>query len=127
MKKLILIIWLTILASPAFATPHAEITGSEQIATEFVEQLVQGEYRIAHRAFDPAMAATMPTKTLRKSWIKLQDKTGDFKSQTDTEVENNPHYDVVNVHCVFEHLNVNVKIIVENNKIAGLYFVRAAT
>lgn len=127
MKKLILIIWITILASPAFATPHSELTDSEKIATEFVEQLVQGEYRNAHSAFDSAMAATMPTKTLRKSWIKLQAKTGDFKAQSDTDIENNPHYDVVNVHCIFEHLNVDVKVIVENNKIAGLYFVRAAT
>ncbi len=126
MKKLILIIWLTILASPAFATPHVELTDSKKIATEFVEQLVQGEYRIAHSAFDPAMATTMPTKTLRKSWIRLQAKTGEFKTQAEAEVENNPHYDVVNVHCIFEHLNVDVKIIVENNKIAGLYFVRAA-
>ncbi len=127
MKKLILIIWLTILASPAFASSHLELTESEKIATEFVGQLAQGEYRIAHNAFDPAMAVTMPTKTLRNSWIKLQTKTGDFKTQSKTEVEENPHYDVVNVRCVFEHLDVDVKVIVENNKIAGLYFVRAVS
>jgi len=127
MKKLILIVWLTLCASPAFATQHVELTDSEKIATEFVEQLVQGEYRIAHSAFDPAMAATMPTKNLRRSWIKLQSKTGHFKSQSETEIEQNPHYDVVNVRCVFEHLDVDVKVIVENNKIAGLYFVRAAS
>ena len=125
MKKLILIVWLIIFASPAFATTHVELSDSEKIATEFVEQLVQGEYRIAHSAFDPAMAATMPTKTLRKSWIKLQTKTGDFKTQSKTKVEQNPHYDVVNVRCAFERLDVDVKVVVENNKIAGLYFVRA--
>jgi len=46
MKKLILIVWLTLCASPAFATQHVELTDSEKIATEFVEQLVQGEYQL---------------------------------------------------------------------------------
>lgn len=127
MKKLPLIICLLLFTSPLFATPHSELSESEKIATTFVEQLAQGEFKMARSAFDPAMAATMPTSTLRKSWIKLQAKTGDFIDQTDTSIESNPHYDIVDVNCTFEHLNIEVKLIIEDQKIAGLYFVRATT
>lgn len=126
MKKILLTLALVISTSPLLANTHKDLTDSETIATRFVEQLVQGEFNQAHETFDQAMAMTMPKSTLRRSWIKLQHKTGDFKVQIDTDVESNPHYDVVDVRCEFERLDVDVRVIVDGEKIAGLYFVRAS-
>ncbi|MFH1302177.1 MAG: alpha/beta fold hydrolase [Planctomycetota bacterium] len=120
---LILFIIIALVCQSAFADEPANKV-RDDLATAFVNQLVQGEFEKAVKPFDAMMAKALPAEKLKVIWNGLVSQYGSFQEITETRTEALKQYQIVFVTCQFEHGKLDAKLVfTAENAIAGLFIV----
>lgn len=98
---------------------------SKQLAYELIDRLSEEDFEAARQNFDEAMLKTYKINNLRRSWIKLKRRVGDFEQKNETRITTTDRYEVVHVNCEFVDDSVEIKVVVDDEKVAGLYFLKS--
>ncbi|HJN11096.1 MAG TPA: alpha/beta fold hydrolase [Pirellulaceae bacterium] len=109
-----------VLAEPPTATPD----DLGVAASQFIDQLVGGEFEKGAEHFDEAMTKAMSPTRLKQTWIGLLLTCGALESRGTTYRAKIAAYDVVYVPCQFKLKSLEIKVVFDQEKaIAGLFFV----
>lgn len=96
-------------------------------AREFVKQVSGGDLQNAILSLNDQMQAAMPGDGLTQVWQSVEAQAGPYQKDTGqvrTAVEQS--FDCVYLESKFEKSAIFVKVVFENDKIAGLQFVPQA-
>ncbi|MCH9023089.1 MAG: DUF3887 domain-containing protein [Planctomycetes bacterium] len=122
---LVTLMIVTTCLCPLFAEPPKENADKlAAAANQFVDYLVEGDFKMATRNFDATMTKALSPTKLKLSWKGLLLMHGALKSRGEIYREKTPDYDIFYVPCQFKQKALDVKIVFDKeNKIAGLFFV----
>jgi dienelactone hydrolase len=96
------------------------------MASDFIQKLVDHEFMSAVGDFDSTMTAQLPPQRLQEVWSTVLNQYGAFQKQVDSHVEISPFYTRINNICQFERGSLNIRIVFDKEKrIAGLFFIPA--
>ena len=96
------------------------------IAKDVATNLTRGDFDAVEATFDDTMKTMLPAAELAKTWAKVEDQAGAFKSMGDTQTALEAGYEVVYVTCVFENGSIKVKVVFDDaNRVAGLFIKNA--
>ena len=127
MKLLHILSMLLILTLSSPLLPQQEIDRDSyhiNLAKEFVETLVTGDFIRSVARFDSTMKRLMPAEKTEEIWNGLLSKLGTFHEQIAVRQEKYKQYKIVYVTCQFKHSQFDVKVVFNpQNQIAGLFFV----
>lgn len=104
--------------------PEAEGANTSRVANEFVDLMAASEYNIAFEKFDTAMKKRLPPRYLRKTWLSLVRKAGDYHDKEDDWVSTADVYQVAHVPVKFGDTQVVIRVVVNGDEVTGLYFDR---
>ena len=132
MKKFVLIISLFIILMGSFIiicnAQQDNSKSCEDLAKEFVDLLVKGDFAIAESYFDTTVKGSFPEDKLKDSWKLLIEQSGSFEKQTAIRREQVSGCDIVYVTCEFEKKPVDIQVAFNTVKeISGLHFFPART
>jgi dienelactone hydrolase len=112
-------------ASTAAATVDPELS---RLATEFIDQLVAGDFAAAAASFDATMAEALPAADLASTWQQLGGQVGAYEQEISRRQESTGGYDAVIVTAQFERSPLDIRIVFDSERrIAGLFFQPAST
>jgi hypothetical protein len=118
-----LVIFVFLLAS---CGQSGESDVSEELyekATEFVSQLVDGDYSNAFASFDDDMKAALPESELQVTWELVLTQVGDYKGEVSKRTDQVDGYDRVLVKSEFEAATIDIIVVFNSDKeISGLFF-----
>lgn len=94
-----------------------------ELAEEFFQYLVNGNYDECTNYFSKEMKRALPARRLEQAWNDLQNQLGQFVRKTEMREDKIDGYDVVFVTTEFENDLINVRIVFdEDRRVAGLWF-----
>lgn len=115
-----LMVGLLPLSACARRTPTVSL---EEMATTWVNLLVEAKFDQAVESFDKTMAEQMPAAKLRETWRALIAEVGEFKGIAGTRTSKHDVYDLVFVTCNFENATLDIQLTYDaDRKVAGLFF-----
>ncbi|EEG78477.1 DUF3887 domain-containing protein [Dethiobacter alkaliphilus] len=92
-------------------------------ASEFVSQLVDGDYSSAFASFDDDMKAALPQSDLQAAWEQVITQVGDYKGEVGKRTDQVDGYDRVFVNSEFEDATIDIIVVFNSEKeISGLFF-----
>ncbi|GAC1399543.1 MAG: hypothetical protein NVSMB60_11900 [Mycobacterium sp.] len=105
-------------AATAAATP-------DQVASQILDNIVQGDDAAASAQFDQTMQAMLPVKALGQAWTTYQQALGAYQSHGAPQDVQRGDLTVVNVPLQMEHQPGQFRLTVHpDGTIAGLYFLK---
>ncbi len=109
----------------ALALPAAAAEGEaarKEAAQALVAALAKGDLAAAGKDFNDAMKKALPEDKLKAAWAKVQKEAGPYKKQLAVRTEPREKYQLVFVTCRFEKADLDVRVVFEGDKVAGLFF-----
>lgn len=104
-------------------TPAPNIVSLEEIATTWVNLLVEAKFDQAVESFDKTMAEQISAAILRETWSDLIAQVGVFKGIVSTRTSKQGIYDLVFVTCNFKNATLDIQLTYDaDRKVAGLFF-----
>lgn len=96
-------------------------------AREFVKQVSSGDLANASVSLNDQMKAALPGDGLKQVWQSVEAQAGPYQQDTgQVRTAREQVYDCVYLESKFEKAAIFVKVVFENDKIAGLQFVPQA-
>lgn len=96
-------------------------SGAMEAATEFVLQVVRGDYEGAGRRLGAELAASLPASGLERTWLSLLGQVGAFGGIVRSELASRRGEAAVTVSCSFERAMLDfVMVVGEDGKITFL-------
>lgn len=93
------------------------------LADEFINCLVKGDFEGGVDYFDAKMKRAMPARKLEQIWADLEKQIGPYEGQTDVRKEVIDGYDVLFVTAKFRDDSIVIRVVfAENRRVAGLWF-----
>ncbi|MFG2986531.1 DUF3887 domain-containing protein [Streptomyces sp. NPDC048258] len=112
----------TTVAGPAAAASPAQ-TRYDRIATQTLDDIVNGNFTAATAHFDATLRKLLPPDALAEAWETYQDKVGRYQSHGDPKDVAFGELTVVNVPLRMEHRPGEFRLAFhEDGSIAGLWF-----
>lgn len=112
-------------SSTAASTVDPELS---RLATEFIGQLVAGEFAAAAASFDATMAEALPAADLASTWQQLGGQVGAYEQEISRRQESTGGYDAVIVTAQFERSPLDIRVVFDSERrIAGLFFQPSST
>ena len=97
------------------------------LATEFIDQLVAGDFEAAAASFDDTMADALPAADLAATWQQITDQVGAYQGEITRRQEVVDVYEAVIVTAQFEQTPLDIRIVFDTDRrIAGLFFQAAS-
>jgi hypothetical protein len=94
-----------------------------ELAEEFFQCLVKGNYSECTDYFSKKMKQAMSARKLEQVWNDLQGQVGSYVKVTDMREDHIDGYDVIFVTTEFEEDLINIRIVFdEDRRVAGLWF-----
>ncbi|MFC1675998.1 M56 family metallopeptidase [Planctomycetota bacterium] len=96
----------------------------KSLAKEFVQLLVNEDFKAATKTFDATMKKALPAERLKEVWKSTTGQAGAFQKQLGVRKQKWLWSDIIFVTCQFEKGPLDVKVVYDKKtQISGLWFV----
>jgi len=121
-----LILVLSLAGCNGKAAMNKSAENTTDIALNFVDCLVEGNYRDAVSMFDENMKKEITETDLSGVWELLQQQVGPYISTISNRTEKVEGHDIVSVTSEFEQALIDIRVVIDQKReIAGLFIEQA--
>jgi dienelactone hydrolase len=93
----------------------------KQEAQDFIQQVVEGDYRGASRPFDSNLAQAFPEGKLKETWLQIVGQVGPFEKILTCQAAEKAQTRIVTVTCQFEKSAIDFRVVFnQDGQMSGL-------
>ncbi|MGO9111137.1 MAG: alpha/beta fold hydrolase [Thermoguttaceae bacterium] len=114
-----------VVAAQSPAAPVGQSAKQLEMAKSLVAQMAAGQFDKAVEPFDATMKQVLPAEKLKVLWDAVIMQYGPLQRAAETRATKVQQYDWVFVTCEFQRWKLDAKVVLDGDKVTGLFFVPA--